>query len=505
VISRIIRAAITTVCILFALCAGAAAYFALLGNAARVDQGVVSFHGPTPREAWALVQGGALIFAERVSAAAADAEGRFRAARTQRRVIVDRPLSSAAPRAAGAPGRALPVNAARSAALRPVSSAAGEKLGDMVRTLPPVLRVKTAEERRVEELIEKVFLGYFRDYTIAGRRMSLRMPFALNDERESGRFEQLFYKEGKGVPEDLWPYIDSVLASAAFKRYTAQIASPGEKAVVFNLARRSYAVSRDRHLVDALGRDAYPGTPTRIFVRRSEAELTEADVYNYLYAVAAVGVDCSGFSYHLHEVLAKVYGVDLNRLLARGLKADPRLVRNGVGLYFFDPASGYTEPVADRIVNLRPGDMILYRGSDGKLKHSAVIQSIDFEKGIIRYMQSTDWALEAERGVHLSMIRFEPERARESLRHYTVRWLQQVRPPFEGEEEPRDWLTDGDRYLWYTAAGGSLVVRPRYLVPLFLAAEPLYYTNIGLDGSLEQTLTPGGSGRPAIPPRRIAR
>ncbi len=359
-----------------------------------------------------------------------------------------------------------------------VGPRASAELTGVIRTAPPApARVKTAEEARVEGLVQSAFSEYFKELTVAGRRMKIRMPFALNDEREGGRgYTQVFYHEGKGTPEELWPYIASVLESKAFARYAAQLAGPGEKAVVFGLSRRGYSVSRNRQLVDALGMDSYPGTPTRIFVRKSEPELSEADVYNYLYAIATVGVDCSGFSYHVQETIARAYGVDLNNQLSRKLRALPRDVRSRVGLWFFDPANGYTEAVPDRLEELRPADMILFRGSDGKLKHSAVIQSIDFANGIIRYVQSTDWALESERGVHESLIRFDPARPRVSLRHYSVRWLQQVRPPFEGEEEPRDWLTDGDRYLWYTEAGGSLVVRPRYLSHLILEAEPRYYT-----------------------------
>ena len=348
-------------------------------------------------------------------------------------------------------------------------------------------RVKTAEEKRVEQLIEQVFSRYFKEYTVAGRRMRLRMPFALNEERESGRgHKQIFFRHGKGAPEELWPYIEKVLASREFARYAAEIASPGEKAVVFNLTRSSYSISRNRQLIEALASNSYPGTATRIFVRRSDAALSEADVYNYLYAVAAVGVDCSGFVYHVQSEVAKAYGLDLDRILAKNLKVSPREVRVRVGLGFFDPESGRTEVVEDRIVNLRPGDLILFRGSDGKLKHSAIIQSIDLEQGSIRYLQSTDWAPEAERGVHDSTIHFDPERADRSLRHYSVRWLQQVRPPFEGEEEPRDWQTDADRYLWYTAAGGSLVARPRYLAAVFFAAEPRFYTNFGPEERTEE-------------------
>jgi hypothetical protein len=345
-------------------------------------------------------------------------------------------------------------------------------------TVPePPRRQKTVEELRIEIFIDAAFQEYFRDFTIGARRMTVRMPFALNNERGSGRaHSQAFYLSGKGTPDTLWPYIDSVFASKAFGRYAAQIAAPGEKAVVFMLPRRTYHISSNQNLLEALRQDSYPGTPTRIFVRRDGDQISEADVYNYLYAVASVGVDCSGFAYHVLESIARAHGIDADRELARRWKVGPREVRQRVGLWFYDPANGYTEMVADRIEDLRPADLILFRGSDGSLKHSAVIQSIDLENGIIRYLQSTDWAIEEERGVHLSIIRFDPSRPRVGLSHYSVRWLQQVRPPFDGEEEPRDWQTDGDRYLWYTDAGGSMVVRPRFLASAFMKAEPLFYT-----------------------------
>ena len=340
-------------------------------------------------------------------------------------------------------------------------------------------RVKSAEERRVEEQIDAAFREYFRDFTIGSRRLTIRMPFALNDEREGSRgYSQVFHQFGKGTPAVVWPYIEKVIASKAFGTYVSRLGAPGEKAVVFSLQKRSYSVTTNAKLLAALRLNSYPGTPTRIFVRRSGEPVSEADVYNYLYAVASVGVDCSGFAYHVLESVARAHGIDLNRLLAKQWRIHPLEVRRRVGLWFFDPASGFTEPVADRIEDLRPGDMILYRGSDGALKHSAIIQAVDLDTGIIRYVQSTDWALEEERGVHSSIIRFDLARVRQGLRHYSVKWLQQVRPPFEGEQEPRDWRTDGDRYLWYTEAGGSLVVRSRLLAEAFLKAEPRYYTAV---------------------------
>jgi hypothetical protein len=245
--------------------------------------------------------------------------------------------------------------------------------------------------------------------------------------------------------------------------------------------------------------DSYPGTPTRIFVPRNGEPLSEADVYNYLYAVARAGVDCSGFTYHVLEEVAGAYGLELDQVLAEMLRVTPRQVRGRIGLWFFDPAQGYTEGVADRIGELRPADLILFRGSDGSFKHSAIIQSIDLEKGIIRYLQSTDWATEIERGVHRSVIRFDPSRLAVSLDHYSVRWLQQVRPPFPGEREPRNWRTDRDRYLWYPETGGSRVVRLRLLSSALVAAEDRFYTTRFPSEVPGSPQAPSASGMPAAP------
>jgi len=367
-------------------------------------------------------------------------------------------------------------------------------LGSLV--LPP--RGKTAEELRVESLIDVTFQQYFRDCLIDGRLLTVRMPFGLNGEREDGRgYSQDFFLDGKGTPARLWPYIDAVLASRAFASYAAKIAKPGQKAVVFSLPRRSYQVSASGPLLEALEQDSYPGTPTRILVPRSGEPVSEADVYNYLYAVARVGVDCSGFTYHILEEVVRDYGIELDQVLGEMLRAAPRAVRGRIGLWFLDPAQGYTEQVADRIELLRPADLILFRGNDGSFKHSAIIQSIDLENGIIRYLQSTDWATEIERGVHESTIRFDPSRLSESLDHYSVRWQQQVRPPFAGEREPRNWRTDRDRYLWYPEAGGSRVVRLRLLASALVAAEPLFYNARFPEKGAGPRGAPSASGRPA--------
>ncbi len=343
--------------------------------------------------------------------------------------------------------------------------------------LPSPPRGKTFEELRVEGLIDTVFQEYFRTYPVGGRPLTVRMPFALNGEREDGRgYSQVFFLDGKGNPAELWPYIDAVLASRGFAAYAARLGRPGRQVVAYSLPRRSYRVYTSGPLLEALDQDSNPGTPTRIFVPRSGGPVSEADLYNYLYSVARVGVDCSGFTYHLLEEVARAYGVELDVELGRLLGVDPQEVRGRFGLWLLDPARGDTEKVADRIELLRPADLILFRGSDGSFKHSAIVQSVDLSKGIIRYLQSTDWATEIERGVHQSTIRFDPSRLGESLDHYSVRWLQQVRPPFPGEREPRNWRTDRDRYMWYAETGGSRVVRLRILASALAAAEPRFYS-----------------------------
>lgn len=347
-------------------------------------------------------------------------------------------------------------------------------------------RTKTAEESKVEQLIETAFRRYFRSVRIAGKSLTLRMPFGLNYEREgSPGYSQVFYLHGKGTPEQLWPYIDAVLASEQFADYTNAITGPGDKVILFELEQQDYSLSRDQGLIESLKRGSYPGTPTRIFVHRNAAELTESDVYNYLYAVASVGVDCTGFTLYILDSLARAYGMEMSTMLSERWGTNSSQVAARVGLWFFDPASGYTENIDDRIENLRPADIILFRGNDGGLKHSAVIRSIDWEKGLIRYVQCTDWATEPERGAHQSAILFDPLRPQVSLKHYSVIWTQKVRPPFDGELEPRDWLTDRDRYAWYPAAGGSLVVRLRYLAAILEKKEPLFYADAdrGLESS----------------------
>ncbi len=344
-------------------------------------------------------------------------------------------------------------------------------------TAPEPVRIKGPVEANVERLIDAAYRRFFKVYRIGGQVMALRMPFGMNGEREgTPGYTQDFVLGAKGTPEQLWPLVDTILASDAFRAYLTRLMEQREQAVIFDLERRSYTVSYDPKLLGLLEMGPYPGTETRVHVLRFGGTVSEADVYNYLYAVAGLGVDCAGFAYDIEKAVMLVHGVDADVELGRTWGVAPSRAAQYVGLSFLDPRSRYTEVTSERIEDLRPGDIILFRGTDGTFKHSAVIQSIDLENGAIRYVQSTDWAPADQRGVHESVIRFGNPKA--TLRDPSLKWLQQVRPPFRGEVEPRYWRNDGHRFFWYPADQGSVVVRLRLLKTALLRADPTYYQNV---------------------------
>jgi hypothetical protein len=164
--------------------------------------------------------------------------------------------------------------------------------------------------------------------------------------------------------------------------------------------------------------------------------------------------------------IARQGGLDLGRALSRSLG-----VRRGedpawyVGTVFFNSKTPQIIAVEDRIKNLRPADIILFRGSDGTIAHSAIIQSIDLRQGVIRYLQSTDEAPLSERGVHESFIRFDPANTNVSLSDPALNWTQQRQAPFPGEK-PSPFSDDGRRYQAFSELGGGRVVRLRLLVPV---------------------------------------
>lgn len=313
-----------------------------------------------------------------------------------------------------------------------------------------------------ERLIEEAYRACFKTRIIGGKVMNLRMPFAENNERdllsETG-WEYL--GGGKGNPDMLWPAIEAVLDSEDFALYARTLSDGQEQVIIFDIPGQSWQSSRDLFDIARMKAGSYRGLPHRPYVFAGGKGIEETDVYNYLYCIGLVGMDCSGFVWHVQSYIAKQGKLDLGRALSRSLG-----VRKGgdpawyVGTKFFDSKSTHIIPVEDTINNLRPADIILFRGSDGAMAHSAVIQSIDFSKGIIRYLQSTDEAPLSERGVHESFIHFDPAQPEISLSDPSLNWTQQRQAPFPGEK-PSPFSDDGRRYRAFSELGGGRVVRLR--------------------------------------------
>ena len=346
----------------------------------------------------------------------------------------------------------------------------------------PMTRLKTDLEHELEEVIDRAYREYFRVYRVAGNPLILRIPFAQHRERRGGDgFEHPIVFGGKGEPRELWPRILTLLESSEFAAYTRGLLEAGPKAIAFDLQHRSFRISWDRDLVEQLRHGPYPGTPTLVFVLKEDREVSSVDVYNYLYCVGSVGVDCSGFVYHLQKAVARALGADLDAELGSSLQVPPQSVPQLAGLWLFDPDSGHAEGGSSAIEDLRPGDVFLFRGWVRQrglyFRHSAVIQSIDLRRGLIRYLQCTDWAPPGQRGVHESWIRFDPGYPARELGHPSVQWSQQVQPAFAGESSVPYWRNDGERYRAFPEAGGTLIVRLRLVKELVKHLDPGYYRN----------------------------
>ena len=314
----------------------------------------------------------------------------------------------------------------------------------------------------VEGVIEEAYRLCFHTRILGGKVMNLRMPFAQNNERDKlTEGEWGFLGGGKGNPAFLWERINQVLDSEDFKTYTDTLSDGKEKVIIFDLPTQTWSSTRDLFEIARMKAGSYRGLLHRPYVLVSGRGLEETDVYNYLYCVGQSGMDCSGFVWHIQSSIAAAGGVDLGRTLARilGVKKgeDPSWY---AGTGFYNAKSSQIVPVKDEIRSLRPGDILLFRAEDGGMSHSAVIQSVDFSSGTIRYLQCTDEAPLAERGVHESFIRFDPKNTAVSLSDPSLIWTQNRYRPFPGEK-PSPFSDDGKRFRAYPELGGGRVVRLR--------------------------------------------
>jgi hypothetical protein len=319
----------------------------------------------------------------------------------------------------------------------------------------------------VEGIIEEAYRLCFKTRILDGKVMNLRMPFAQNNERDALSEQGWeFLGRGKAEPGELWPVIETFLDSEDFREYTRTLGDGREKVVIFDIPSQSWTISRDLFDIARMKAGAYRGLPHRPYVLVNGRGLEKSDVYNYLYCVGHTGMDCSGFVWHVLSYVARAGGLDLGQALAGTLG-----VRSGdqpswyVGTGFYNSRSSQISPVEDEIANLRPGDILLFRGYDGEMSHSALIQSVNFSTGTIRYLQCTDEAPLDERGVHESCIFFDPARPRTSLGDPSLVWTQKRYAPFPGEWES-PFSDDGDRYRAFPELGGGRVVRLGILAPV---------------------------------------
>jgi hypothetical protein len=318
----------------------------------------------------------------------------------------------------------------------------------------------------IERVIEEAFRKCFRTRIIDGRIMNIRLPFAENNERdillETGWD---FFEGGKASPDVLWPLIEEILDSKSFSDYISALSSGREKVFIFDIPGKRWSVSEDLFDIARMKAGSYRGLPHRPYILNSGKGAQESDVYNYLYCIGHLGLDCSGFVWYILSYIGQQGGIDLGRTLSPVLGvprgADPARF---VGTSFFNSSSSQIIAVNDEIRNLRPADIILFRSADGNMAHSAVIQSVDFTRGVIRYVQCTDEAPLSERGAHDSLIYFDPANTGVSLGSNTLRWTQKRFAPFPGEKDS-PFSDDGERYRAYRELGGGKVIRLRALAP----------------------------------------
>ncbi|MDR0323390.1 MAG: peptidoglycan endopeptidase [Treponema sp.] len=319
----------------------------------------------------------------------------------------------------------------------------------------------------IERVIEEAYRRFFRTRIIDGKIINIRLPFAENHERSILLDSDWdFVAGGKGSPELLWPIIENILDSEDFAKYINSLSSGRESVYIFDIPERKWSISTEPFDIARMKASFYRGLPHRPYVLTSGRGAFESDVYNYLYCIGHVGMDCSGFVWDILSYIGRQGGIDLGRTLSPVLGvprgADPARF---VGTSFFNSRSSEIIAVNDEIRNLRPADIILFRNADGGMAHSAIIQSIDFTNGTIRYLQCTDEAPLPERGVHESFIRFNPSNPRVSLSDPSLHWTQKRFAPFPGEKDS-PFSDDGERYRAFSEHGGGRVVRLRALVPV---------------------------------------
>ena len=173
----------------------------------------------------------------------------------------------------------------------------------------------------IEAVIEGAYRECFRTFILGGRIMTLRMPFAQNNERaELAGADLDILGGGKADPAGLWDAIEALLRLDDFALYAALLSDGREKVLIFDLASRGWSASYDLFDIARMKAGAYRGLPHKPYVLSSGKGMQATDIYNYLFCVGRLGMDCSGFAWHILKAIGLASGVDLERQLARTLR-----------------------------------------------------------------------------------------------------------------------------------------------------------------------------------------
>jgi len=317
----------------------------------------------------------------------------------------------------------------------------------------------------IERVIEEAYRQFFTTRIIGERVMNIRMPFAMNSDRDALSERTINYiGGGKGDPQTLMSAVDLALNSDDFSVYIETLSSGREKVIIFDISEKTWTVSHDSFLIARIKAGSFTSLPHKPHIYVSGRGALESDVYNYLYCVGNIGIDCSGFVWHIMAYIGEQGGINLGRALnpILGVPVNANTAQY-IGTAFLNSRNPQVISVIDEIRNLRPADIILFTDILGDIVHSAVIQSIDYTRGIIRYLQCNNIAPMEERGVHEAFIYFDPTNTSASLKDPSLHWTKKRFGAFPGEEIP--FADDGERYR-FRLNGGGRVVRLAALVPV---------------------------------------
>jgi len=362
--------------------------------------------------------------------------------------------------------------------------------------LPPEQEIST----RISGAINKAFGEYQGQITLFnGRRLPWQTPFAEVGERSSSNWEQRVVWGGKGKGAKLHQLAQEVVGPKATFQFR-QLVKQTERAVRqktpamirFDLPTatcRFFSSPPFSSQTEFIQK--YPGKEWQIYTWIDpswplEKTLWEQVVYPYLYCIGnrqiecsggSIGVDCSGFVCQTLIKIAEAWGENLPQRLP--IFRQPWRV--GTWLYNpYNPRSRYTLPCSEKIKDLRPGEIILFKNSRRRISHSAIINEVLFniplkripllfpqvnldtlptglrgKVAVVSYCQSTDWV--DQRGVNQQIVVFPMSAVKQgaTLKDPQGWWSARRSPAFPGEYLDLVGPTQGQRLQTY---GGVVVV-----------------------------------------------